>query len=60
MARHAAGTGSKSFNIPATMIGTEQKTVTIIVSAILKNSVIAAINFDIMILFMELWETVRR
>jgi len=52
--RQAAGNGINSFIIPARMIGTEQKTVTKIVSAILKNSVIAAINLDIMIIFMEL------
>ena len=52
--RQTAGNGINSFTIPARMIGTEQKIVTKIVSAILKNSVIAAINLDIMIIFMEL------
>lgn len=59
MVRQTAGNGTNSFTIPARMIGTEQKIVTKIVSAILKNSVIAAINLDIMMIFMELLEAVR-
>ncbi|WP_313109527.1 hypothetical protein [Atlantibacter sp.] len=59
MARQAGAKGNNSFTTPAKMIGMEQKMVTKIVRAILKNSVIAAINFDIMILFMKLSETVR-
>ncbi|KFA85189.1 hypothetical protein N037_19540 [Enterobacter sp. EGD-HP1] len=50
-ARHTTGTGSRSFMIPATMIGTEQATVTRIVKMMLKSNVIAASNLGMMSFF---------
>ena len=41
------GTGSSSLMMPATIIGTEQATVTTIVRATLRINVIAANNLDI-------------
>ncbi|EOG8019141.1 hypothetical protein ACEV60_19505 [Enterobacter ludwigii] len=50
-ARHTTGTGSSNLMIPATMIGTEQATVTRIVKMMLKGNVIAASNLDMMSFF---------
>jgi hypothetical protein len=52
--RQTAGIGTRSLINPATMIGTEQIMVTMIVSAILSGSVIAASNLDIVNLFRKL------
>ncbi|AWF54183.1 hypothetical protein TUM17563_33260 [Klebsiella oxytoca] len=52
--RQTAGIGTRSLISPATMIGTEQIMVTMIVRAILSGSVIAASNLDIVNLFRKL------
>jgi hypothetical protein len=54
IALHKTGTGSSSLSKPATIIGTEQKIVTSMVSRTLINRVNTASNLDIVKVFRKL------
>ncbi|UXY13490.1 hypothetical protein N7922_24375 [Kosakonia sp. ML.JS2a] len=54
IARQSAGTGSNSLSMPAIIIGTEQATVTNMVSRTLNVRVNTASNLDIVKLFRKL------